>query len=82
MVNTTFQATHVLAKNIQVGETVSIYGEDWSCGGFFKIYDGEFELDRILLSSLRDPSVITFVHPTHQFTYNMDIYSDCEELPF
>lgn len=80
--NTTFKATHVLAKNIEAGETVSIYGEDWSCGGFFKIYDGDSELERILLFSLRDPSVITFVHPTHQFIYNMDIYSDSQELPF
>ena len=81
--NNTFQKTHILAKNIEVGSIVSIYGEDWICCGSYKIYDGDFELDRIMLSSANQPSsLITFVHPTHQFTFDLGIYSDSEEFPF
>ncbi len=77
--------THVFAKNIKIGSVVSIYGDDWICCGSIKIYDGEFELDRIMLSSVRYPSELyTFVHPTHQFSFYQDskTYSDCDEFPF
>ena len=75
----------VFAKHIKIGSVVEIYGEDWLCCGPIKIFDGDFELDRIMLSSVKSPSeVYTFVHPTHQFTYFDDSksYSDCEEFPF
>ena len=73
---------HFYAKDIKVGSVVSIYGEDWVSAGPIKIFDGDFELDRIMLSSLRSPCVYTFVHPTHQFSFYQGTYSDCEELPF
>ncbi len=76
---------HVFAKNIEVGSIVSIYGEDWFCCGAIKIFDGDFELERVMLSSVQKPSELyTFVHPSHQFSFYPDskTYSDCEEFPF
>lgn len=46
---------HFYAKDIKVGSVVSIYGEDWVSAGPIKIFDGDFELDRIMLCSLRSP---------------------------
>lgn len=80
-----FNKTHVFAKNIKIGSVVSIYGEDWLCCGSIKIYDGEFDIYRIMLSSVQNPNyVYTFVHPTHQFSFYPDSksYFDCEEVPF
>ena len=73
---------HFYARDIKVGSTVSIYDEDWVCAGPIKIFDGDFELDRIMLSSLRSPCVYTFVDPTHRFDLYQGAYSDCEDLPF
>lgn len=73
---------HFYAKNIKVGSTVSIYGDDWVHAGPIKIFDGDFEVDRIMLCSLRSPCLYTFVHPTHKFDFYQGTYSDCEELPF
>lgn len=73
---------HFYAKDIKVGSVVSIYGEDWVNAGPIKIFDGDSEIDRIMLSSLRSPSVYTFVHPMHKFDFYQGTYSDCEQLPF
>lgn len=82
--NNNFINPRVFAKNIPFGSTVSIYGEMWICISFVTIYDGEYELERILLYSLEQGSTLqTFVHPTHQFSQLSDgTYSDCEEFPF
>lgn len=74
--------THFYAKNIKVGSVVSIYGEDWVNAGPIKIYDGDSELHRIMLSSLRSPCVYTFVDPMHRFDFYQGSFSDCEDLPF
>ncbi len=74
--------TNIFAENIKVGSIVSLYGELWLLRGSLKIYDGDFEIDRIRLSSIRDPTVYTFVHPTHQFILENGIYYDSQEIPF
>lgn len=73
---------HFYAKDIKVGSVVSIYGEDWVNAGFIKIFDGDSEIHRIMLSSLRSPCVYTFVDPTHKFDFYQGTYSDCQDLPF
>lgn len=70
------------AKNIKVGSVLSLYGEDWICLGPIKIYDGEFVLDRILLSSVRFSSLYTFVHPTHKLSLYQRTFSEFDDLPF
>ena len=72
----------IFAKNIEVGSVVSIYCEDWILCGFYRVFDGDLEIERIMLSLITDSSIITFVHPTHQFTFNQGTYSDSEEFPF
>ncbi len=75
--------TLFFADNIPVGSVVSIYGENWILRGLTKIYDGDFVIERVELCSVSDPTLITFVHPTHQFCLvNKDIYSDCQDIPF
>ena len=58
----------IFARNLPVGSVVELYKEDWICNGIYTFFDGTFEVQRVLLLSVRDSSRFTCVRLFHKFS--------------
>lgn len=59
--------TNIFARNLPVGSVVELYKEDWICIGICTFFDGTFEVQRVMLSSVYNSSRYTCVRLFHEF---------------
>ncbi len=57
----------VLARNIPIGSVVELYKENWICCGIVSFFDGTLDVQRVMLSSVRDSSRYAFVRLFQEF---------------
>ncbi len=67
----------VFARNLPIGSVVVLYNEDWICRGIVSFFDGTLDVQRVMLTSVRDSSRLAFVRFSQEFfTFSDSFYTE------